>query len=455
MALPAAYNNAHKRVYQDSPNILKLSSRPQPVWLPVIIPPMGSDASLSWTNSWANRNVLHPSDEQPYLCIQEIVVFVRDLDLSRRFYVDQLGFELIADQRLASGERWIEVAPPDGSANLALVAPKPDRPEYKLIGRNHYVFLMTEDVQAKYKEWSERGVHFLSSPEEPVWGGTFTRFEDPDGNLFGLEGFDEVRRSLELRRQAHAKKVESERRAAQELEIAKQVQARLFPQFRPELKTIEYAGMCLQARQVGGDYFDFLNLGPERLALIIADVSGKGIAAALLMANLQASLRSQSALALDLPEVLLRSVNRLFFENTSDGAFASLLFADYNAATRQLRYANCGHLSGLLLRTDGSLEQLQSTGTLLGLFKDWDCSMREQVLFPGDVLALYTDGITEARNELGEEFGERRLIELLRQHRELSCQNLLTAIVDGVRRFSSQEQHDDITAIVAKVRATC
>ena len=81
--------------------------------------------------------------------------------------------------------------------------------------------------------------------------------------------------------------------------------------------------------------------------------------------------------------------------------------------------------------------------------------MREQVLFPGDVLALYTDGITEARNELGEEFGERRLIELLQQHRELSCQNLLTAIVDGVRRFSSQEQHDDITAIVAKVRATC
>ena len=81
--------------------------------------------------------------------------------------------------------------------------------------------------------------------------------------------------------------------------------------------------------------------------------------------------------------------------------------------------------------------------------------MREQVLFPGDVLAFYTDGITEAGNELGEEFGERRLVELLRQHRELSCQNLLTEIVDGVRRFSSHEQYDDITAIVAKVPATC
>ena len=396
--------------------------------------------------------MLRPGREEPYLCIQDIIIFVRDLDLSLRFYVDQLGFELIADRRLPSGERWIEVAPPDGSANLTLVAPKPDRPEYKLIGGNRWILFMTEDVHAKYKEWSERGVHFLSAPENPAWGGTFTRFEDPDGNLFGLEGFDEVRQSLELRRQAHAEKLESERRAVQELEIARQVQARLFPQIQPELKTVEYAGICLQARQVGGDYFDFLNLGPQRLGLIIGDVSGKGIAAALLMANLQASLRSQSALAFDQPEALLRSVNRLFHDNTGDSAYASLLFAEYDDATRRLRYANCGHLSGLLLRGDGSLEQLESTSTLLGLFKEWDCSMREQELSPGDVLALYTDGITEAGNERGEEFGEHSLIEALRQHRELSCQGLLTAIVDAVRRFSSQEQHDDITAIVAKFR---
>ena len=131
------------------------------------------------------------------------------------------------------------------------------------------------------------------------------------------------------------------------------MQARLFPQIRPELRTVEYAGVCLQARYVGGDYFDFLNLGPQRLGLIIGDVSGKGIAAALLMANLQASLRSQSALAFDQPEALLRSVNRLFYDNTADNAYASLLFAEYDDATRGLRYANCGHLSGLLLKTDG------------------------------------------------------------------------------------------------------
>jgi serine phosphatase RsbU (regulator of sigma subunit) len=411
---------------------------------------MASDPFLSW----ANRTVLRPDRDEPYLCIQDIVVFVRDLEASKRFYVDQLGFELITEQCLPTGVRWIEVAPPDGSANLALVEPKPDRPEYKLIGGYRWVLFMTEDVQATYKEWSERGVRFLFAPETPGWGGTYTRFEDPDGNAFGLEGFDEVRRSLELRRQEHAEKLESERRVAQELEIARQVQARLFPQIQPELKTVEYAGICLQARQVGGDYFDFLNLGPQRLALIIGDVSGKGIAAALLMANLQASLRSQSSLAFDQPQALLRSVNRLFYDNTSESAYASLFFAEYDDATRRLRYANCGHLSGLLLRRDGNVEQLESTSTLLGLFKEWDCSIREEELFPGDVLALYTDGVTEARNGQGEELGERFVIEALRQHRELSCQALLAAIVDGVRHLGSQEQHDDITAIVAKFKTS-
>jgi phosphoserine phosphatase RsbU/P len=410
---------------------------------------MASDPTLAWTN----RSVLRPGREDPYLCIQDIVVFVRDLERSQRFYVDQLGFELIADKRVTSdGVGWIEVAPPDGSANLAVVAPKPDRPEYNLIGGDRRVLFMTEDVHAIYKKWSERGVHFLSPPENAAWGGTFARFEDPDGNLFGLEGFDEVRRSLELRRQEHAEKLEAERRAAHELEIAKQVQARLFPQIQPQLKTLEYAGICLQARQVGGDYFDFLSLGPQRLGMIIGDVSGKGIAAALLMANLQASLRSQSALAFDQPEALLRSVNRLFYDNTADAAYASLFFAEYDDTTRRLRYANCGHLSGLLLRADGNLEQLESTSTLLGLFREWDCSMCEEELSTGDVLVLYTDGITEASNNEGE-FGHRCLIAALRQHRELSCQALLSTIVDEVQRFSSEEQHDDITAIVAKFRA--
>jgi len=130
------------------------------------------------------------------------------------------------------------------------------------------------------------------------------------------------------------------------------------------------------------------------------------------------------------------------------------LFAEYDGATQRLRYVNCGHLSGLLVRSDGKVDRLESTSTLLGLFREWDCSMLEQQLSPGDVLALYTDGITEACNEQGEELGERCLIESLQRYRDLPCQALLAAIVDGVRRFSPQEQHDDITAIVAKFKAT-
>jgi serine phosphatase RsbU (regulator of sigma subunit) len=131
----------------------------------------------------------------------------------------------------------------------------------------------------------------------------FTSFEDPDGNSFALIGFDEVSREVEEQRRRAREKREAERHTAQELEIARQVQARLFPQRMPPAKTLEYGGACIQARQVGGDYYDFLDLGRQRLGLVIADIAGKGIAAALLMANLQASLRSQCATASDQPQV--------------------------------------------------------------------------------------------------------------------------------------------------------
>jgi phosphoserine phosphatase RsbU/P len=186
------------------------------------------------------------------------------------------------------------------------------------------------------------------------------------------------------------------------------------------------------------------------MGFVVGDVSGKGMAAALLMANLQANLRSQCALALSHPELFLRSVNRLFYENTSDNAFASLFFAEYSDDCRVLRYANCGHLSGLLLHPDNRCERLASTGTLIGLFPDWECSMAERELAPGDLLALYTDGITEATGASGEEFGEENLLERLRQHRELPCQTALEAITSEVRSLNPDDQQDDITLILAK-----
>lgn len=399
-----------------------------------------------------DRSRLRLDGKDPYLCLHFVIIFVRDLERSMRFFADKLGFRVVVDHTFENGNRWIEVAPPDGTAQLGIALPPPGSDPEKLIGGLTDIYFITEDLPGKYKEWSERGVHFQFPPELPAWGGIHTRFEDPDGNSFGLVGFDELTRGVEAHRRFLAQKLETERRAAQELEIAKQVQSRLFPQIHPEAKTLEYAGLCLPARHVGGDYYDFLDLARNKLGLVIGDVSGKGIAAALLMANLQANLRSQSALAVDHPEHLLQSVNRLFFENTTDSAYASLFFAVYDDQSQRLRYANCGHLSGLILRADRSCQKLDSTGTLLGLFKEWNCSIEECTLQPGDLLALYTDGITEASDNDGKEFGEDCLIDRLSQHRDKSCQFALDTITEEVRRLNPTDQHDDITLILAKCR---
>ena len=206
-----------------------------------------------------------------------------------------------------------------------------------------------------------------------------------------------------------AETMEAERRATQEMDIARQVQSKLLPQKAPTLKTLDYAGACIQARAVGGDYYDYLDLGEGRVGFVLADVAGKGISAALLMANLQAHLRSQSALvAKDLPSTL-QSVNRLFYEATEPSKYATLFLGVYDDATRCLRYANCGHNPPVLLRAAG-FELLTGTATVLGLFETWECEIAEIYFRPGDTLAICTDGVLEAANPAGKEFGEEGLI---------------------------------------------
>jgi serine phosphatase RsbU (regulator of sigma subunit)/predicted enzyme related to lactoylglutathione lyase len=402
------------------------------------------------------RNIVDPSpfrasQQSPYLRIFKSNVFVRDHDRSLKFYIDQLGFSVVADARFEF-DRWVAIAPPDGSAILALIAPRPGSENYKLIGRSTQIAFIAEDINATYELWRSRGVHFHQPPQPQLWGGTFAGFKDVDGNVFELLGSDAMSQEIEAQRRAIAEKLEAERRAAQELEIAKQVQARLFPQTLPVLKTLDYAGICIQARHVGGDYYDFLALGQERLGLFIGDISGKGIAAALLMANLQANLRSQFTLAREQPHLFLRSVNQLFYENTAESSYATVFFADYDDAARRLRYANCGHLCALLLRHDKTLERLHSTGTVLGLFKDWESPTMECQLFPGDTLALYTDGVTESFDAAGEEFGEDRLVEALQRCNGLTSQALLASVIEEIQKFSPHEQHDDITLIVARCK---
>ena len=399
----------------------------------------------------ADHATFRPGQQNPYLRIFKSTVFVRDHDRSLTFYVDRLGFSVVADGRFEF-DRWVAIAPPDGSAILALVAPKRGSENYKHIGRNTHIGFIAEDIYATYDLWCSRGVHFHHPPQPQLWGGTFAGFSDEDGNSFELLGSDEMSREIERQRRANDERLEFERRTARELEIAKQVQARLFPQTYPPLKTLDYAGICIQARHVGGDYYDFFALGEDRVGLFIGDISGKGIAAALLMANLQANLRSQFALAREQPQRFLQSVNRLFFENTVDSAYATVFFAEYHDAARRLRYTNCGHLSALLLRSNDSVEWLPSTTTVLGLFKDWTGPTVECQLFPGDIIAIYTDGVTESCNAAQEEFGEQRLVESVRRHREQAAQLLVDSIIVDVQQFSPEEQPDDITLIIAKCR---
>ncbi|MBO0911486.1 MAG: SpoIIE family protein phosphatase [Acidobacteria bacterium] len=409
----------------------------------------------------AQRSSFQPARQGPYLRLGAASVFVRDLDRSLRFYREQLGFELAFDAVGPRGNRWLTVCPPDGTALLTLSSPGPDPEECNLVGRATDLVFLTDDVQAIFKQWRDRGVRFRHQPQCHASGAISTLFEDIDGNTFELLSMQPVTDQILAERYSHAKRMEIELRTAQELELARQVQARLFPQVKPAANTLEYAGTCVQAGHVGGDYYDFLDLGRDRLGLVVADVSGKGTAAALGMANLQAHLHNQVStywsrpyvpLVWNQPERFLRSVNTLFHGSTTEAVYATLFFAEYDDRLARLRYANCGHLAGVLLRSDGSVESLHSTCTAVGLFKDFSCVAEERNLSTGDTLALYTDGVTESRNDRGEEFGEERLLDALHAHRELPSHLVLAALLGEIRQFATPEQRDDITMVVARCR---
>jgi serine phosphatase RsbU (regulator of sigma subunit) len=247
-----------------------------------------------------------------------------------------------------------------------------------------------------------------------------------------------------------AQRMEAERRVTIEMDFARRVQARLFPQKLPPLATLDYVGGCIQAQQVGGDYYDFLDMGRGVLGIVLADISGKGMPGALLMANLQANLRSQYAVALDDLPRLLKSVNRLFYENTTDESYATMFFGVYEDCGRTLRFANCGHVPPMILHADATIERLASTTTVLGLFLNWDSPIEEARLRPGDLLIICTDGVTESTNANREEYGEARLLKVVQENRSRPVHELLTIIQENVQEFSGPIQADDITAIIAR-----
>lgn len=261
--------------------------------------------------------------------------------------------------------------------------------------------------------------------------------------------WDNARLLGTIRKQAVARseRIKTERRVKTELEIAHNVQQKLFPNHMRALATIDYAGRCVPAREVSGDYYDFLDAGENRLGFVVADVSGKGVAAALLMANLQACFRSQAPELLQHPASVLRSVNKLFHESTPPEHFATLFFGNYDDRTRQMRYANCGHLPPILVRADATVERLSPTATVLGVFSKWTSEEGTVDLEPGDTLVLFSDGVTEAGIDTGEEFGEERLLSVIEANRNGSAETLVNSIVDAV----AGEKHDDVTVVALRV----
>ena len=245
-------------------------------------------------------------------------------------------------------------------------------------------------------------------------------------------------------------------RLESELEIAREVQNQLFPKDVPFTRTLELKGVCNPARMVSGDYYDFMSISDTRLAFAIGDVAGKGISAALLMAAIQSTMRTQLSISPNggapppSTAKLVSNLNRQLYATTSPEKYATFYFALYDEATHSLTYTNAGHLSPFLLR-GGEFQMMDSTGTVVGAFPIARYSEKNVPLERGDILVAYTDGIVEPENAYGEMFGEERLKDLLVKYSHTDSSEIIARVMEVVMEWSgSGELQDDMTMVVAR-----
>ncbi len=239
-----------------------------------------------------------------------------------------------------------------------------------------------------------------------------------------------------------------------ELEIAREVQAQLFPKGIPQLKTLELAGVCNPARVVSGDYYDFVPIAARYMAIVIADISGKGISAALLMASVQSSLHAQLTNREngETPSTatLVARLNRQLYENTPPEKYATFYCSIYDDQSGCLAYTNAGHLPPILVRS-GNASRLEGNGIVVGILPDAPYEQVVIQLQPGDLLAAFTDGITESENEKGEEFGETRLAGLLVEHAAKPLDRIVEIVTQTVREWAYDfDNRDDTTMLLAR-----
>jgi sigma-B regulation protein RsbU (phosphoserine phosphatase) len=244
-------------------------------------------------------------------------------------------------------------------------------------------------------------------------------------------------------------------RLENEISIAREVQDQLFPRALPKVPGVEIEAICKAARAVSGDYYDFIQLSPTHLAIAIADISGKGISAALLMASLQAALRSQVLVAgsehMSTAELVSR-LNKHLVRNTGDDRFATFFIAVYDSATRNLRYTNAGHLPSFLICKDSALH-LDRGGMVLGVVEDYCYEEGSVIVAPDSLLVGYSDGLVEPENVYGEEFGIRRLQQAAVHVQGASPQVVAESLMTAAEEWAgTPEQADDMTVIVARLR---
>jgi sigma-B regulation protein RsbU (phosphoserine phosphatase) len=253
---------------------------------------------------------------------------------------------------------------------------------------------------------------------------------------------------------AMGREIAQRERLNRELEIAREVQEHLFPQRQPAVLGLDYFGQCRPAREVGGDYFDFLELPDNKFGVAIGDVSGKGISAALMMANLEALLRAQAHITNELPLLMMR-VNNLLCDASAAGRFATFFYAQYVPSSRQLCYVNAGHNPPVVIRRDGcdyQTSRLDAGGPVIGLLRDVSYQQGYFALQPGDSVILFTDGVSESMNSLNQEWGEEQLIESAKACYDLGASQALNRIMDKAVAFAEgAPQHDDMTLVVLHI----
>jgi len=251
-----------------------------------------------------------------------------------------------------------------------------------------------------------------------------------------------------------AAEIAQRERMNREVEIAREVQERLFPQKLPAIAGLDYAGHCRPALGVGGDYYDFLALPHGRLGVAIGDVSGKGIAAALTMASLQASLRGEATRAPENLAAAVSNVNRLVYEASSDSRYATFFYGQYDPGTRQFDYVNAGHNPPMLFHcADGrwTVTRLDVGGVVVGLLESYPYQQGRVAMSAGDVLVAFTDGISEAMNKADEEWGEERMIKVIEACQGLAAAAILQRILSAADAFAAgAEQHDDMTLVILR-----